>query len=149
MSAGRTDRRSRPDTRTASRTRWLARPSTNVAPRRAAQPVKPEAPKPAGPVRRPVVVPCQYALDDQLARAVTRNVSETGVFIQTPAPAPSGVDLRFELMIHAAPMALRGVVVWMRRNADTGRPPGMGVRLAGPPKDYLEFVRSLPAPAAA
>lgn len=107
--------------------------------------LEPQALRPA-PSRWPLIVPVQYALAEQLSRAVTRNVSETGVFIQTPMPSPSGEELRFELVVRASPLALSGIVVWVRREAEIGRPPGMGVRLSGPPRVYVEFVRSLPPP---
>jgi uncharacterized protein (TIGR02266 family) len=105
--------------------------------------------RPAAPSRWPLIVPVQYALADQLAKAVTRNVSEGGLFIQTPAPAPSGDELRFELVIRASALPLHGIVVWARRDAEIGRPPGMGVRLSSPPRVYVEFVRTLPPPAPA
>lgn len=102
--------------------------------------------RPAAPSRWPLIVPVQYALEQQLAKAVTRNVSEGGVFIQTPLPPSTGLEIRFELVVRASALALNGVVVWVRREAEIGRPPGMGVHINAPPRVYLEFVRSLPPP---
>lgn len=106
----------------------------------------PIVPRPEAPRRWPLIVPVQYALSEILARAVTRNLSEGGVFVQTPLPPKSGAELKFEIVLHAEPVMLRGVVVWIRRNGELGRPPGMGIRLVLPPRGYLEYLRSLPPP---
>ena len=96
--------------------------------------------------RWPLVLPVAYGIDALTLRAVTRNVSEGGVFVQTPSPADSGADLMLQLTLKALRLPLHGVVVWIRPKLEPGRPPGMGVRLVTPPTAYVDYLRSLPPP---
>lgn len=98
------------------------------------------------PPRWPLVLPVVYGLDALSRRGVTRNVSEGGVFVQTPAPIPDGSDLMLQLTVKTERVPLQGNVVWIRSGHRPGRPPGMGIRLVMPPRAYLEYVRSLPPP---
>lgn len=99
--------------------------------------------------RWPQVLPVIFGLDAPMLRAVTRNVSEGGIFVQTPTPVGGGADLRLHLTVRKERLPMEGVVVWSRAALQPGRPPGMGVRLVTPPGAYLDYVRSLPAPAPA
>jgi uncharacterized protein (TIGR02266 family) len=98
--------------------------------------------------RWPLVLPVAYGLDALTLRAVTRNVSEGGVFVQTPSPPGAGADLMLQLTLKALRLPLQGVVVWARPKLEPGRPPGMGVRLVLPPRAYLDYLHSLPPPGA-
>lgn len=110
------------------------------------------APEPVGPIltsvtpRFPVVLPLLYGVDAPTLRAVTRNLSQGGLFVQTPAPISDGSALTIQLSMPAARLPLRGTVVWSRGRVQPGRPPGMGVRLVKPPHAFLEYLRSLPPP---
>ncbi len=99
--------------------------------------------------RWPVVLPVRYGFEELNLRAVTRNVSEAGVFVQTPSPVGQGLDVVLEVTIQADPLGLRGQVAWARKEAEIGRPPGMGIQLLGPPDRFLRYVRSLPPPVGA
>ena len=76
--------------------------------------------------------------------AVLGDASERGIFVQTGDPLPVGSVVRLELDAAGTRMPLRGTVAWVRLSRETGRPLGMGVRLARPPAMYLDSVRKLP-----
>ncbi len=100
--------------------------------------------------RWPKVFPVRYeveGLDPPALEAVTRNVSASGLFIQTPAPVVAGRDVLLHLKLAAERLLLKGTVVWLRQDSEVGRPPGMGLRLVMPPDAYLNYIRSLPPPA--
>ncbi len=75
--------------------------------------------------------------------AALGNVSEKGIFLQTADPLPVGSVVRMELDVTGIRIPLRGAVAWVRLSRETGRPLGMGVRLARPPAMYLDSVRKL------
>jgi type IV pilus assembly protein PilZ len=75
----------------------------------------------------------------------TRNISKGGTFIKTRRPLPVGTEFVFKLVVPhmTEPMALRGQVMWVRREGehtppppaapgqeidDDGNEPGMGIR---------------------
>jgi len=96
------------------------------------------------PARRwPVVLPVRYGLDALMLRGVTRDISEGGVFVRTPSPMAVGLEIALQLSLARGAVDLQGAVVWKRLGSDTGRPPGMGIRLARPPEPYLKYIRSL------
>lgn len=129
-------------------------------PRNGLELAAPGAPRPAlqpgrAPIvvepRWPIVLPVRYerigSNEGQLSiSAVTRNVSERGVFVQTPAPVEEGRDILLGIRLPADRYPLEGRVVWSRTDGDGGRPPGMGIRLVMAPPAYLEYIRSLPPP---
>jgi len=90
-------------------------------------------------------LPVRFGVVRPSETAGTGNVSETGMFIITPAPVDPGSELSLMLRAGDAPLDLKGCVVWIakeRRVSD--RPPGMGIRLVSPPVDYVRYVRALP-----
>lgn len=102
--------------------------------------------------RWPLVLPVRYELEGIERRpvlAVTRNVSECGVFVQTPTPIDAGKDVLLGIRLPSDRLPVKGQVVWMRLDPQIGRPPGMGIRLVTPPPAYLDYIRSLPPPPAA
>lgn len=67
----------------------------------------------------------------------TKNISLGGTFLRTDDPLPEGTEFHFHLVVPRlpAPIALRGLVMWVKRPGQPspkGRPadqePGMGVR---------------------
>jgi len=75
--------------------------------------------------------------------AVLGNASERGIFVQTEDPLPAGSVVRMELDADGTRMPLRGTVAWVRLSRETGRPLGMGIRLARPSAMYLDSVKKL------
>lgn len=63
-----------------------------------------------------------------------RNVSESGVFLQTPLAPPVGTSLRLRLRLPGGKLAVtaeRARVVWIRDRASWREAAGMGVQLLG------------------
>jgi uncharacterized protein (TIGR02266 family) len=96
--------------------------------------------------RWPIVLPVLYGVDAMTLRAVTRNVSEGGLFVQTPSPIARGRDVSMQVTLTANRLALSGTVVWCRSRLQPGRPPGMGIQLIAPSRAFLEYIRTLPPP---
>ncbi|HKQ60576.1 MAG TPA: PilZ domain-containing protein [Candidatus Polarisedimenticolaceae bacterium] len=94
-------------------------------------------------LRKVRFIPVRFGLFSLTERAGTGNLSETGLFVITTAPADAGLQLQLELKLPSSPLPLVGDVRWMTREPQLGRAPGMGIRLAPPPAAYLEYVRSL------
>lgn len=93
-----------------------------------------------------MVIPVLYGVDALTLRAVTRNVSEGGLFVQTPSPIAEGRKVSMQLTMTASRLPLTGTEVWSRARLQPGRPPGMGVRLVAPSRAFLEYLRELPPP---
>ena len=74
----------------------------------------------------------------------TGNLSETGLYVITQSPFEPGDPLSMLLGLETEAIDLHGQVIWMTREHRHGRPPGMGIALASPPPDYLDYVRALP-----
>jgi hypothetical protein len=100
---------------------------------------------PAPAARKLRFLPVRFGVVRPSESAGTGNVSETGMFIITRAPIDPGHALTLLLRAGDTPFDLKGCVIWTareRREAD--RPPGMGIRLIEPPRDYVSYVRALP-----
>ena len=89
-------------------------------------------------------MPVLFGVVNPSERGGTGNLSEGGLFIMTDSPVTSGTWLRMRLKIDEEPVALRGQVVWMRKQHRVGGSPGMGLRLQAPPTPYLDYVKQLP-----
>jgi hypothetical protein len=101
--------------------------------------------RPGVPARRKVrSIPLQYGPTRPQVRAVTANLSETGMFVVTERPLSPGTPIVIELETEAYAVRLRGAVVWRRSTAEFGRLPGMGVRIDEPPPLYTQYVRQIP-----
>ena len=74
----------------------------------------------------------------------TGNLSETGLYVITESPFSPGDPLNLKLRLKTDAIDLRGQVIWMTQEHRVGQPPGMGIVLATPPTDYLDYVRALP-----
>ncbi len=79
--------------------------------------------------------------------AITRNLSETGIFISTKRGVTPGSVLNIKLNLpKALSLALKGKVV-RKMNSMTGQAgeaeSGMGIQLISPPHDYIDYVHSL------
>ncbi len=84
--------------------------------------------------RLPANLRVRVAQDDagRFVEFHARNLSQGGMFLQTPQPAAPGTVVRFEVLLSNGERALRGTaqVVWTRspqQAAAQVRPPGMGV----------------------
>ena len=88
-------------------------------------------------------VPIRFANGVTLFSAMTVNLSESGMFVNTMAPIDSGLAVRIHVDLETGGVGMRGEVVWNRTRPVMGRPVGMGVRLVTPPEGYVEFVREI------
>ena len=84
--------------------------------------------------RLPANLRVRVAQDDpgRFVELHSRNLSQGGMFLQTPQPAAPGTVVRFEVLLSNGERALRGTaqVIWTRspqQAAAQVRPPGMGV----------------------
>ncbi len=93
--------------------------------------------------RKLLAAPLKYGHNRPSHEAVTANVSELGLFISTVDPMEPGSAIRLRLELEALSLPLRGIVAWKRREPQTGRPLGMGVRLNQPPAVYVRYIRDL------
>ena len=107
---------------------------------------------PVEPARRlSVQVPVRYRqvrgpLDEMLKRshvATTGNLSESGLFIVTPAILRPRTLINIELRLPGIPTRLHGEVMWSRPEARPGLDKGMGVRLMAPSLEYRARLQSL------
>ncbi len=76
-------------------------------------------------------------------RAVTANVSETGLFIATDDVITERARISIDLRLPGRNERLEGEVVWSRVLSIPGRPAGMGIRLLDPSPSYRSNVRGL------
>ena len=76
-------------------------------------------------------------------RAVTHDLSETGLFIVTRHFLEPGARVAIELKLTGLPERLEGVVIWTRKECLPGSETGMGIRLLDPPFSYRVGLQSL------
>lgn len=72
----------------------------------------------------------------------TSDMSSGGLFVATDHPMQEGL-VGLELELEHCRVPLRGSVVWHRIVPESGRPPGMGLRLLNPPPVYLNYIDAL------
>jgi hypothetical protein len=98
----------------------------------------------AAPAQRKIrFLPVRFGVVQPSELGGTGNLSESGIFIITEMPMGVGNPLSMLLRAEGEDVDLCGQVIWMNKEHRVGRPPGMGIRLATPPADYLDFVRAL------
>jgi hypothetical protein len=98
-----------------------------------------------GPSPRKVrFLPIRFGSLQASEPAGTGNLSETGLYVITDSPFAPGDPLSLLLRLETDAIDLKGQVIWMTKEHRVGRPPGMGVVLASPPKHYVNYVRALP-----
>ena len=73
----------------------------------------------------------------------TRDVSENGLFVATPAPLARSAGVGILLQLEHCAIPLRGDVRWCRNIPALHRPVGMGIQLLDPPKDFIRYVHAL------
>jgi hypothetical protein len=101
--------------------------------------------RPGVPARRKLrSIPLLYGPTRPQVRAVTANLSETGMFITTERPLNPGSPIVVELETESCSVRVKGTVVWRRVKTAFGRLPGMGIRLEAPPPLYTQYVRQIP-----
>jgi hypothetical protein len=105
----------------------------------------PARPKRGAPAPRKLrTIPLLFGPVRPQRRAVTGNLSETGLFVVTDAPLSRGSPIAIEIETDAYSIRVRGTVVWNRRKPGIGRLAGMGIRLDDRPALYTQFVRQIP-----
>ncbi len=97
------------------------------------------------PARRKVrTIPLRFGPSKPERRAVTANLSETGLFVVTDDPLRRGSPVEIELETEAYSVRVSGTVLWNRRKPELGRLAGMGIRLEPVPALYTQYVRQIP-----
>jgi Tfp pilus assembly protein PilZ len=97
-----------------------------------------------GPALRKMrALPVRFGAGPALFSAMTVNLSESGMFVNTLAPVDPGIAVRILVDVDIGALGLNGKVVWSRRRVVMGRPVGMGVQLITPPQGYVDFVREI------
>jgi hypothetical protein len=84
----------------------------------------------------------RFGVDGPDKTGFTRNISASGLFIQTNLPLPPGTILRMEIAFRDRTFALRGRVVWAKRVPAALAHViecGMGIRYVQPPADFRDF----------
>ena len=99
----------------------------------------------AHPPRRKLrSVPVRWGHKSARRDAVTLELSEGGLFVVSRTPLEPGAVVHLELELDTSTVPLRGMVAWIRKRPEPGRPAGMGIRLSKPPAMYLHYVKQLP-----
>ena len=89
--------------------------------------------------RVPVERPVEFVLDGGPSQTGTcRNVSATGLFVQSPSQPSVGALIEVTMWVGDGPLVLIGQVVW-------SAPHGFGVHLAEPDEQQEEALRSVMA----
>lgn len=94
--------------------------------------------------RKSTCLPVRFGPERALARGLTLNLSDDGMFVGAAKPEECGRSLLIHLEMAGHTVPMRGLVMWSRERAEPERPAGMGIRLAHPPALYQSFVASLP-----
>lgn len=94
--------------------------------------------------RKATRLPVRFGSDRALARGLTLNLSDDGMFVGVAKPEECGSSLLIHLEVAGHTVPMRGLVMWNREHHSPERPAGMGIRLAHPPALYQSFVASLP-----
>ncbi len=87
----------------------------------------------------------RFGSERPLLDGTTVNLSREGLFVGTPRPLEAGSSVRLRLDAGSYTFPLRGIVIWNRRQAESGRPLGMGIRLVDPVPGYPRYVDHLAA----
>jgi PilZ domain len=88
-------------------------------------------------------LPVRFGPDRPAFLGATLNLSAEGMFIGSRDLHEGGSPLHIHLDIEGHSLPLRGMIMWIRRRPDIGRPLGMGVRLGDPPPFYQSYVAAL------
>jgi hypothetical protein len=94
--------------------------------------------------RKVRTIPLRFGPTKPQWRAVTGNVSETGMFVVTDSPLDRGSLVAIEMETEARCIEVSGTVLWSRHKPEIGRLAGMGIRLEAPPTLYTQYVRQIP-----
>jgi uncharacterized protein (TIGR02266 family) len=78
-------------------------------------------------------VDVELSSDGQQIRAVSRNLSLGGMFVETGEllAEQTRVQVRFKVPSQPEPVEVAGEVRWVERSAGPDRPTGMGIRFHG------------------
>jgi uncharacterized protein (TIGR02266 family) len=80
--------------------------------------------------------------DSNFYMGLTQNLSNGGLFIATHLVKPIGseVEIRLRVPTSDAPLALQGVVRWVREFQHDEASPGMGIQFENPSADDLRVI---------
>lgn len=98
----------------------------------------------AGAKRKATRLPVRFGPERALARGLTFNLSDDGMFVGVAKPEECGSSLLIHLEVAGHTVPMRGLVMWNREQHSPERPAGMGIRLSHPSALYQSFVASLP-----
>ncbi len=101
------------------------------------------SPKGGREERHPCKVPIRFGEDKATQAATTANLSAGGVYVATDKPIGKDRPIRMLLEVQEYTIPLVGTVAWVRRQEETGKPRGMGVRLHHPPALYQRYVEDV------
>ena len=95
--------------------------------------------------RRRACVAAEFETSDESAKAMIRNVSESGLFLGTTSIPDVGdcVEVRFRAR-DGESACVSGLVWWntkAEKETNFTRPPGFGMRLLDDERDLLELVK--------
>ncbi len=88
-------------------------------------------------------LPLHFGRSRPTILAHTGNLSETGLFVETPTPLTDGLFLGLTLQLEHCKVPLRASVAWRRTQGVPGVGSGMGVSLVNPPSNYVSYIRAL------
>jgi uncharacterized protein (TIGR02266 family) len=95
-------------------------------------------------LRVPTDLKVHYSDPDHDALASAHEIAEGGLFLATDCPPPVGTPLHLKLTgDDGATIEVEGAVVWVRRAAGRGGPPGIGVEFAELDDEQREAVAYL------
>jgi uncharacterized protein (TIGR02266 family) len=84
----------------------------------------------------------RFGIDETDKLGFTRNVSSTGLFVQTNLPLPPGTLIRLEIAFPERTFVMMGRVAWAKKvPAQLAHvlECGMGVRFVQPPPEFKAF----------
>jgi hypothetical protein len=88
-------------------------------------------------------LPVRFGRERPTLPALTRDLSEGGLFVATDYPLLPGELVGLLLELEHCKVPLRASVAWHRAAAEPGGPPGMGLCLVTPPSVYVRYVQAL------
>ena len=92
--------------------------------------------------RFPHRLPVRFGTRSPDRPVVTANLSETGMFIITDAPAPVGAAVLIDLRFPDGPVVLGGEVIWARTQKQPHLSLGFGVRLTEQSREYVTHLQT-------
>jgi hypothetical protein len=93
--------------------------------------------------RQPIELHLVYASSELEIEAISRDLSESGVFVCTQVLDPVGTTCQLTILIDGGPpLALRGIVRRVNEREDRGEPIGLGIEFVSVGTADLAWIRS-------